>query len=115
MEDKILKQMTEIAENYIELYKSDFTDFDVINYGRMYDKTPFIWIVRQYGTYLVGIASKIKDREEDYIEEVKNYSVSVTSYYAKERKCKKNRFFYIEKNHLIKELSPKEALDLVSA
>ncbi len=115
MEDKILKQMTEIAENYIEFYKSDFTDFDVINYGRMYDKTPFIWIVRQYGTYLVGIASKIKDREEDYIEEVKNYSVSVTSYYAKEKKCKKNRFFYIEKNHLMKELSPKEALDLVSA
>ena len=111
--DKIFQKMTEIADRVIKHYKSDFTDYDINTYGRMYENTPFIWIVRKCGTYIVGLASKMSDCTQKAQEETREFATCVIEHYTGSGRSEDNHFFLIYKGKSIKEIDGNTALKMV--
>ncbi len=111
--DKIFQKMNEIAERVIKHYKSDFTDYDINTYGRMYENTPFIWIVRKCGTYIVGLASKMSDCTQKAQEETREFATCIIEHYTGSGRSEDNHFFLIYKGKSIKEIDGNTALKMV--
>lgn len=112
--DNVFLKMTEIADKTIENYKEDFTEHDIITYGRMYEGTEFIWTVRKTGTYICGIPSTIKRNDKQYLADVKDFSKTIIEHY-KNVYGDKVLYFHISKGKFIKKISAEKALEKVSA
>ena len=129
--DKVFLKMSEIVDKFVQNYKTDFTVHDTQTYGRMYDGTQFIWIVRPSGTWVCGIPSVIKKSWNvqgwetvdprlvkpnftnmtfgEYLKEIESYSKDIVSAYDEP----KNRFYLVTKGKDIKQISKQQALEII--
>ena len=112
--DDVFIKMTQIADKTIKHYKTDFTEHDIITYGRMYEGTEFIWTVRKTGSYICGIPSAIMRKDEQYIKDVKDFSTTVIEHY-KNVYGDKVLYFHVSKGKFIRKISAEKALEKVSA
>lgn len=115
MKDKILLKMTEIVGQIIRHYKTDFTEHDLITYGRMYENTPFIWVVRKCGTYITGIPCLYNGNDEEIKNNMTRFSRAIISHYVYEGSDKDNHFFLVYKGKSIKEIKGRKALELMNS
>jgi hypothetical protein len=123
MTDDIFEKMKVIADTSIQHYKTDFTEYDVRTYGRMYPGTHFLWCVRPCGTYIVGIPKTIKpkmdcnnknwlvyqngkerDDFQEYIKIVKENANAIVNGFHNQH------FYYVVKGQSIKEITKAQAL-----
>jgi hypothetical protein len=121
--DKVFQKMKSIADVSIQHYKTDFTEYDVLTYGRMYDGTHFLWCVRPCGTYIVGIAKTIEpkmDRDKknwlvyqhgtshddfkEYLKVVRETARVIVDGFHDQH------FYYVVKGQSIKEITKTQAL-----
>lgn len=128
--DKVLSEMAKIADEVIKAYKTDFTNWDVQSYGRMYEGTKFIWLAREHGTYILGIPSEIRkkfnlnDEEKvdprlvkpgyemtvkEYVDYIKGWGETIVNHYGGENA----RYFMVVKGESIKPITREKALEIV--
>lgn len=113
MKDTVFQKMTEIADRIVKHYKTDFTDYDINTYGRMYENTAFIWVVRTCGTYIVGLASKMTDCPKEAQENTRAFAISIIEHYTGCGKSENNHFFLVCKAKSIEEIDGLTALKMV--
>ena len=128
--DKVYAKMSKIADEIIQHYKSDFTHWDTESYGRMYEGTKFIWLVCEYGTYILGIPSfvrsqlKLNDFDKvdprllrpgdemtlsEYLDYIRDFSrAALENYHADDAK-----YFIVTKGESIIPLERQKALQIV--
>lgn len=120
MTDDVFEKMKVIADTSIQHYKTDFTEYDVRTYGRMYPGTHFLWCVRPCGTYIVGIPKTIKSKTpldtidwfnqkefkdfQDYLNDVRETAKAVVNGFHDQH------FYYVVKGQSIKEINKAQAL-----
>lgn len=114
MEDTVFNKMSKIADKVIKHYKTDFTQYDVLTYGRMYENTTFIWIVRKCGTYICGIAKDCITVSEERKNDIRENAKILVNHYMNEGYDKTVRFYHVSKNRFIKKINADTALKLVS-
>ena len=104
----------------IQHYKTDFTEYDTLTYGRMYEGTHFLWCVRPCGTYIVGIAKTIKYKtplnnikwfeQEDFLNFKKYLSDVRENAKAVVEGFHDQHYYYVVKGQSIKEITKAQAL-----
>lgn len=118
--DEIFQKMKVIADTSIQHYKTDFTEYDVKTYGRMYPGTHFLWCVRPCGTYIVGIPKTIKAKIpldtidwfnqkefkdfQEYLNDIRETAKAVIETFHDQH------YYYIVKGQSIKEITKTQAL-----
>ena len=128
--DKVYAEMTKIADEIIQHYKTDFTHWDTESYGRMYEGTKFIWLVCEYGTYILGIPSFVRSQLKlnnfdkvdpkflrpgyemtlsEYLDYIRDFSKAALEHYHADDAS----YFLVTKGEIIIPLERQKALNLV--